>query len=241
MRIIPVLDILNGQVVHGVKGDRDKYVPVRSLLTASSHPLDVARAFNAHFSVDELYIADLDAIIYQKSSYAYLAQILSEIPFKIMLDAGITEPNTAEQLLKAGVNKVIIGTETLTSLDALQQILDAVSPDNIIVSLDLREGRIVSHSRELIDKSALEIVHFFETMGIQELIILELTRIGSAKGVMTPLLRDILQESSLSIITGGGTRNIKDLKELKKYLISGVLIATALHSGTVNALDLASL
>ena len=47
MQIIPVLDLMHGCVVHAVKGQRDRYKPVQSILTASSAPLDVARCLQA--------------------------------------------------------------------------------------------------------------------------------------------------------------------------------------------------
>jgi uncharacterized protein related to proFAR isomerase len=61
-RVIPVIDILHGQVVHGIAGNRSSYQPIQSRLTASTHPLDVAKAFHEVFGFTKLYVADLDAI-----------------------------------------------------------------------------------------------------------------------------------------------------------------------------------
>ena len=62
MQILPVLDIMRGQVVRGVGGRRHEYRPIVSRLTASASPLDVAGAIRAHFGRDEFYLADLDPI-----------------------------------------------------------------------------------------------------------------------------------------------------------------------------------
>src|SRR5947209_19648396 len=62
MQIIPVLDLMGGRVVRGVAGRRSEYRALTSALTASSKPLDVARAFRLHFGLATLYVADLDAI-----------------------------------------------------------------------------------------------------------------------------------------------------------------------------------
>ena len=62
MKVIPVIDVLNGIVVHAVRGIRKEYQPLQSVLTKSVEPLEVAMAFkNIGFS--DLYVADLDAII----------------------------------------------------------------------------------------------------------------------------------------------------------------------------------
>jgi phosphoribosylformimino-5-aminoimidazole carboxamide ribotide isomerase len=45
MEIIPVMDILNGIVVHAVRGEREKYKPIKSILSASPDPVEIANAF----------------------------------------------------------------------------------------------------------------------------------------------------------------------------------------------------
>jgi uncharacterized protein related to proFAR isomerase len=58
---------------------------------------------------------------------------------------------------------------------------------------------------------------------------------------MTGVLQSILQNTSIPIITGGGARNIQDLKILKEAGVAGVLIATALHNGSITQHELATL
>ena len=122
MRIIPVLDILGTQVVHGVKGERNKYAPIQSVLTTSTTPLEVATAFQTNFSISELYVADLDSIMHQKHDFSYLEEIISQTKLQIMLDAGIDDLHLSQELLEYGVKKIIIGTETLHALSNLQEI-----------------------------------------------------------------------------------------------------------------------
>src|SRR5437868_13104425 len=62
MPILPVIDLMGGQVVRGVAGRREAYRPMVSTLTDSSDPLAVACAFRKRFGFEELYLADLDAI-----------------------------------------------------------------------------------------------------------------------------------------------------------------------------------
>ena len=62
MRLIPVMDLKDGLVVHAVRGERQRYQPVKSVLCPTAQPLDVALAFRDQLGLSELYIADLDAI-----------------------------------------------------------------------------------------------------------------------------------------------------------------------------------
>ncbi|MDR2707803.1 MAG: HisA/HisF family protein, partial [Nitrososphaerota archaeon] len=61
MNVIPVIDVLNGIVVHAVRGNREEYKPLQSLLTFSVDPVEVATVFKLQ-GFSTLYLADIDAI-----------------------------------------------------------------------------------------------------------------------------------------------------------------------------------
>lgn len=75
MEIIPVIDILNGVVVHGVRGEREKYEPIKSVLCNSSDPLEVANVFK-ELGFKSLYVADLDSILKKVKIMRYLEKFL---------------------------------------------------------------------------------------------------------------------------------------------------------------------
>ena len=104
MRVIPVLDLLDGHVVRAVRGDRANYRPVQSSLCATSEPLAVARALLAASGADTLYVADLGAIVAQRADTSTLAALCEGLNLhapgtpasasgriQIWLDAGFTD------------------------------------------------------------------------------------------------------------------------------------------------------
>jgi phosphoribosylformimino-5-aminoimidazole carboxamide ribotide isomerase len=62
MEIIPVIDVMGGVVVRARMGQRDRYRPIATPLSATSDPVDVARGLLAVHAFKTLYVADLDAI-----------------------------------------------------------------------------------------------------------------------------------------------------------------------------------
>ena len=62
MRVIPVIDLKGGVAVHAVRGERERYRPLRSRIAEGSDPVELTRAVRERFGLDELYVADLDAI-----------------------------------------------------------------------------------------------------------------------------------------------------------------------------------
>jgi phosphoribosylformimino-5-aminoimidazole carboxamide ribotide isomerase len=74
----------------------------------------------------------------------------------------------------------------------------------------------------------------FREMGVSQVIVLDLTRVGSGEGVDVGFLRKMLEETPLDLYVGGGVRDIKDLVELRAAGVSGALVATSLHSGKIS-------
>src|SRR5262245_8374983 len=89
-RIIPVLDVMKGQVVRAVGGRRDEYRPIVSKLTASTEPLEVAKALLDATGANELYVADLDAIRNRKGATPEVRELLHSVSVPVWLDCGYT-------------------------------------------------------------------------------------------------------------------------------------------------------
>lgn len=237
MRIVPVIDILNGTAVHAVRGKRAEYQPLESCLCDSSNPLVVARAFES-YGFEEIYVADLDAILGKGSNRQVIEQIAKQTVLSLMVDAGVSDLNSSLRLLDIDVGKVILGTETLLNLKVVKEIIDCLGSSKIVVSLDLKAGKLLSKSEAASAMTPIQLASALEAMGICELIVLDLTRVGSGEGVDIDLLKQMRKKLKVRLLVGGGVRSIEDLVALKRVGVDGVLLATALHSGkiTVEAL-----
>jgi len=237
MKVIPVIDVLNGKVVHAVRGKRSDYQPLQSVLCDSVDPLEVAEAFKK-LDFDELYVADLDAIIDCSTSFQVLKSIADETGLKLMVDAGVTSMERAQSLLESGVSKLVIGTETLQNESFVEEAVRVFGGDRVIVSLDLKGDKVLV--RPGFDGSAdpIFLLRDFEEMGVSQVVVLDLTRVGSGEGVNVDFLKKVLRSLRMDVYVGGGVRNMADLIELKSVGVSGVLVATSLHSGKISVEEL---
>ncbi|MBN1329120.1 MAG: hypothetical protein JXA54_06575 [Candidatus Heimdallarchaeota archaeon] len=242
MKIIPVLDLLDGKVVHGFGGKRKEYRPLaNSILVNSAEPLDVARAYKEKLDLSWIYIADLNSIqnIHVDINKQKIAQIVAEQKIDIMMDAGCKTIENVTNILNLQINQVIIGTETLASLDDLTSMVDAYGGEKIILSIDLLNGKLLANSSILQTHSVFDIVEFAENLSLKGLIVLELQKVGSETGPISPELMKIKEQvNTIDVFAGGGVRTISDLIELKDNQFAGVLIATAFHKGSITKEDL---
>jgi phosphoribosylformimino-5-aminoimidazole carboxamide ribotide isomerase len=239
MKIIPVLDLLNGIAVHAMRGERKKYRPLKSVLFPSPDPLELAKVFDS-LGFDELYIADLDAILKDEEDFLTFTRIVSETDLTLMVDAGISDLARAEKVLEAGASNVIIGTETLTDLGFTGEAVRALGEDRVIVSVDLKGGELLSRSKHIRELSPLRLVEGLEDMGVVRVIVLDLARVGSEQGANMEVVEGVLEKTGVDVITGGGMRGIEDLEEARSLGVSGALIATVLHTGKLVAAELES-
>jgi len=230
MKIIPVLDVLNGVIVHAVGGKREKYYPVKSVLCASSDPVNVASTFRS-LGFDELYMADLDAILNNNANFSLYKQIKAMTDLNLMVDAGISDFEKARKVLENEVSKIIIGTETLENLDFVKEAVKLLGKNRVIVSLDLKGGKIVSIDSYIKSRSPTELAKVFKGMDVAQIIVLDLARVGMDKGLSLGIVKEILEQAQVEVLTGGGVRDIEDLEKLRSMGVSGVLVATALHNG----------
>ncbi len=239
MKIIPVLDLLNGIAVHAMRGERNKYRPLKSVLWPSPDPLELAKVFDS-LGFDELYMADLDAILENKEDFSVFTRISSETDLSLMVDAGISDLARAERVLEAGASNVIIGTETLTDLGFAGEAVQALGEKRVIVSVDLKGGELLSRSEKIRSMNPLRLVETLEEMGVARVIVLDLARVGSEQGANMGVVAEVLEKTGVEVITGGGMRGIGDLEEARGLGVSGALIATVLHTGKLTAAELES-
>jgi phosphoribosylformimino-5-aminoimidazole carboxamide ribotide isomerase len=239
MRIIPVIDLKNGLAVHAIRGERALYQPVNSPYSHDGNPLDLAQAFRKRLGCSEIYIADLDAIQKQGQNREIIAKIADQTCLRILLDAGITKLAGAREMLACGAAKVIIGSETLQQWAALGEIREAIPPERLVFSLDMRAGQVLSACPDLAEIQPLALLQQLADAGWSEVILLDLARVGTQTGLGWPLIAEARRRfPEIQLIAGGGVRSAGDLMELNRCGASGVLLATALHQEAVTAGEL---
>jgi phosphoribosylformimino-5-aminoimidazole carboxamide ribotide isomerase len=235
MRIVPALDLMGGRVVRGVAGRRSEYRPVASRLTASSAPLDVARAFLQHFGLTTLYVADLDAIGGAEPAIELYAELIGD-GFRLWIDAGVRGMERVRLLADAGAKGIVVGLETAGPEVAVKAI--TAFGRRVIFSLDMKEGKPLGDMKAWASEP-VAIAHKAIALGMRRLILLDLARVGMGGGVGTEALCAALAQAhpGVEIIAGGGMRGPEDLGRLAACGVGAALIASALHDGRLRRED----
>ncbi len=264
--IIPVMDLMIGQVVWAKGGNRDAYRPLESRLTNSSQPLEVARAIFAQTGCDWLYVADIDSFAGANPSWSVF-ESLTEAGFRLLIDAyWLLEQRVdeaIERFANSGNVKLIVSTETIQRAEqfsVFKKLTDAgVTP---VFSLDMKGAEVIAKDPDIARLTPLELVHMASQAGVQHLIQLDLTTVGQGASDLEPrdcdpalknelndqrsnrlsLLREIADElPEIILISGGGMRDNTDCQTILSSGCQHVLVASAIYDGKLTPDDIANL
>ncbi|HEX2104993.1 MAG TPA: HisA/HisF-related TIM barrel protein [Solirubrobacteraceae bacterium] len=240
MRVIPVIDLKGGVAVHGVRGERERYRPLRSRIADGPDPVEVTRVVRERLGLDELYVADLDAIAGAPGHSDVVAALAREA--RVMVDAGAVTAPAVARLLELGVARVVIGTESLPGAEALRRLAIELPDAPLVLSLDLHGGRVLSPDPALAAADPHDALARLADAGVREAIVLDLGRVGSREGPDVTLIGDLHSRlPEVRLLAGGGVRDAGDLVALGGAGATGALVATALHDGALGAEELRAL
>jgi len=241
MRLIPVIDLSQGQAVHARAGDRALYPPVESVLIPGrkGDPHALVQAYRDALAARECYVADLDAIQGGELQRDLLLELArAAVPCGLLVDAGAHSPAGVKEVLALGAAAVVIGLETLPSLDLLGAALAAAAPAGVVFSLDLRLGRpVLSAEAAATEAGRLEpeeLASRAVDAGVEALLVLDVGRVGTGGGVDLELLRRLRRRfPGVRLLAGGGVAGPEGLARLADAGCDGALVATALHTGRI--------
>ncbi len=264
--IIPVMDLMIGQVVWAKGGNRDAYRPLESRLTNSSQPLEVAKAIFAQTGCDWLYVADIDSFAGANPSWSVFESLI-EAGFHLLIDANwLLEQRVDEAIdrfAKSDHVKLIISTETVQRADqfsVFEKLIDAgITP---VFSLDMQGAKVIAKDPDIASLTPLELVQMAWQAGVRHLIQLDLTTVGQGASDLNPpdrktdlendlndqrssrlsLLRTIADElPEIVLISGGGMRDNTDCQKILSSGCQHVLVASAIYDGKLTPDDIANL
>jgi phosphoribosylformimino-5-aminoimidazole carboxamide ribotide isomerase len=230
MDVIPVLDLLNGAVVHARMGRRDRYRPIETPLSETSKPADVVRGLLSIHPFATFYVADLDAIAGSGDNNAALTGLKREFPrLEFWVDNGVADPARAGLWLDAGLGHLVLGSESQKDGNLIAELC---RDRRVILSLDYRGDAFLGPAIVLEQPQCWP----------RKIIVMTLARVGSAAGPDLDRLSAVkIRAPEKLVYAAGGVRGAADLAALALLGITGALVATSLHDGRLTGAQIARL
>ncbi|QUC64414.1 1-(5-phosphoribosyl)-5-[(5-phosphoribosylamino)methylideneamino]imidazole-4-carboxamide isomerase [Nitrosopumilus sp. K4] len=227
MKVIPAIDLMNGQVVRLYKGDP------KQKTVYSDNPIEIAKKWES-CGADMLHLVDLDATLGLGSNIAIIKKILEEISIPVEVAGGLRDESLIFDVSKIS-HRVVIGTLAFKDKTILKKILDSLGPEKIVISVDHKDGEIVIHGWQ--DGTGIKLIDAikeFLEMGFTEFLLTNVSRDGTLEGPDLKFLEQACNLKNANVIASGGISNINDVKDVKSKNAFGVILGKALYEEKIS-------
>ncbi len=230
MKIIPAIDLMNGQVVRLYKGDP------KQKTVYSDNPVEIAKKWEAD-GADMLHVVDLDATLGIGSNLSIIKKILEEISIPVEVAGGLRDESLILDVAKIS-NRVVIGTLAFEDKELVKKLLLSLGPEKIVISVDHKDGEIMIHGWQ--DSAGIKLIDAikeFLEMGFTEFLLTDVSRDGTLEGPDLEFLEQACSLDKTNVIASGGISNVADIKDVKEKNAYGVILGKALYENKISIED----
>jgi phosphoribosylformimino-5-aminoimidazole carboxamide ribotide isomerase len=232
--LYPAIDIRGGRAVRLVEGDYDRETEY------DADPVDAAQRWadeGSHY----LHVVDLDGAKAGKPKNLELVRrIADSIPFPIQVGGGLRDAESVSNVLRAGAERVVIGTAALRDPRFLQEMVDTHG-ERIAVGVDARGGNVsLAGWTETSNVPVTEAVAELSARGVQRFIFTPIEVDGTLAGPGIDELAIVAASTTASIIYSGGVGTLEDLQRLRAEAapnVEGAIVGRALYERRFTVAD----
>lgn len=237
MRIIPAIDLIDGKCVRLEKGDYNRKTEYRE------DPLEVAKEFE-DAGLRYLHLVDLDgAKAGTLLNWKVLERICANTSLIVDVGGGIKSDKDLQTALECGAKQVNVGSLAVKNPEQFREWLNVKGGDTMILSADVREGKIaVSGWQEQTDIALTTFIEGFLADGLKTVVTTDISRDGMLTGPSIELYHQLRTEfPDLDFVASGGVSNLSDLEDLATIGMGGAILGKAIYEGRITLEDLAVL
>lgn len=230
MRIIPAIDIIDGQCVRLSKGDYN------TKKVYNENPLEIAKQFEAH-GIEHLHLVDLDGA---KASHIVNHKVLEEIAtkttLKIDFGGGLKTDEDLKIAFESGANQITGGSIAVKNADVFKSWISKFGADKIILGADANNEKIaVSGWLEESDEDLIPFIQGYQKKGIQYVICTDIAKDGMLQGPSFDLYEKILKDCpKVKLIASGGISTFDELPRLKELGCEGTIVGKAIYENRIS-------
>lgn len=234
-RIVPCLDVKNGETVKGTN-----FINLRS----AGDPVELGKAYS-DAGADELVFLDITASFEERKTFTdMVTRVAAEINIPFTVGGGINEITDVDRLLNAGADKISINSAAIRNPNLIDEIAHHYGSQVCVCAIDARLDEdgwycYVKGGRERTELPLFEWAKEVADRGAGEILFTSMNHDGVKQGFANEALAQLADEVSIPVIASGGAGNMehfKDVFELGKA--DAALAASVFHFGEITIPDL---
>ncbi|MBP2641227.1 MAG: hisA [Firmicutes bacterium] len=231
MIIFPAIDLRGGKCVRLTEGRFDQET------IFSEYPADMARRWQNE-GAEYLHVVDLDGALAGGSrNLSVVRDIVAAVAIPVQLGGGIRTLENIEQVLSAGVARVILGSVAVRNPQLVTEACRLYG-DRIVVGIDARDGQVAVDGWGISGGvNAGELAVRMAAAGVKRIIYTDISRDGTLSGVNVAATVELAEKAGIPVIASGGVSSIKDIVDLVAVSdkgIEGVIVGKAIYTGALS-------
>jgi phosphoribosylformimino-5-aminoimidazole carboxamide ribotide isomerase len=228
LEVIPSIDIRDGYCVRLYQGDYSQET------VFSDDPLQVALRWQS-LGAPRLHVIDLDGAVEGKpANMDIINTIAGAILVPTQLGGGIRDIATVKELLRAGIERVILGTAAVEDTEMVKEVCGKYA-DSVIVSIDTRDGLVAVRGwTEETELDGVEFAWKMAELGVKRFIYTDIVRDGTLTEPNFTAISELITELNLPVIAAGGIASLQHLIMLRQLGAEGAIVGRALYTGDID-------
>ena len=240
MQVIPAIDLRFGNAVRLEQGDYEKEKIYSNDVVALAKMFEAAGA-------PRIQVVDLDgALIGEPTQLDIYRRIADAVSVPVQVGGGIRSMEALDKVLSAGIDRVVLGTISVTKQHLLSDALAQYGAKRIIVGLDARHGMInVKGWTESTSVRVNDLIAVMIDLGVERFVFTDILRDGTLTEPNFESVLDVIGEIQKNVlatgdgekpmlIVSGGIGKIEHLVRLKQMRVEGVIVGSAIYEGTID-------
>ncbi|KXT84127.1 1-(5-phosphoribosyl)-5-[(5-phosphoribosylamino)methylideneamino]imidazole-4-carboxamide isomerase [Streptococcus panodentis] len=229
MKILPAIDIKDGQAVRLFQGDFSQKTVV------NPDVLGQAETFRAA-GIRMIHVVDLDGALEGRASNRQLiSQIKQQTGLAVQVGGGIRSLEQIEDYLAAGIDRVIIGSMAVKDPAFVEAALERFGSSNIVIGIDAKKGLVATEGwLETSSQDYISLALAMEKIGVRLFVYTDVERDGTLTGPNIQHYQRLQAAlTHAKVIASGGIQSLADLQELEELGLAGAIVGKAYYSGRV--------
>lgn len=234
-RIIPCLDVKNGETVKGTN-----FVNLRS----AGDPVELGKAYSKA-GADELCFLDITASFEGRKTFTEMVtRVAEEINIPFTVGGGINQLEDVERLLYAGADKISVNSAAIRRPELIDEIARKFGSQVIVCAIDARNDADGWHcytkgGRERQELGLFEWAHEAQERGAGEILFTSMDHDGVKQGYANEALARLSESLSIPIIASGGAGEMSHFRDtFTEGKADAALAASVFHFGQIAIPDL---
>lgn len=234
-RIIPCLDIKNGETVKGVN-----FLDVKEV----GNPVEMAIKYSDQ-GADELVFLDISATEERRKTLIPLVREIARyinIPFTV--GGGINALENVEELLKNGADKITINSASLSNPKLITDVAKRFGSQCMVVAIDTKlvenQNKVFSNGGKIeTEKELFSWAKEVEYLGAGEILLTSMNTDGTKSGFAIEITKQLAELVNIPVIASGGAGTMKHFEDVfTETKATGALAASIFHFNEIGIPEL---